>query len=185
MRLPVLAGALLLVSGVVLGQSDRAPHRVYRAGLNGYQEVSSVSTAARGRFFAKVDPSDSMMEYTLGFEGLEGPVRMAHIHFGNPGTSGGVMLWLCGTAGFDGPAGTPVCPVNGAVRGSLGASDVVGPSSQGIDPGEWREALRALAAGAAYVNVHSDAWPGGEIRGQVRASLARDTDAAPGRRPRD
>jgi hypothetical protein len=40
---------------------------------------------------------------------------------------------------------------------------------QDIGPGEFDEFMDALEAGVTYVNVHSDKYPGGEIRAQIDA----------------
>jgi hypothetical protein len=45
----------------------------------------------------------------------------------------------------------------------------VGPTGQGIAAGEFAELVRAIKAGRTYVNVHTTKYPGGEIRGQIRA----------------
>ena len=47
------------------------------------------------------------------------------------------------------------------------AASVVGPTAQGIAPGEFAEVIRAIRAGAAYANMHTTAFPAGEIRDQV------------------
>jgi hypothetical protein len=47
-------------------------------------------------------------------------------------------------------------------------ADVVGPTGQGIAPGEFAELVRAMRNGATYVNVHSTMFPKGEIRGNIR-----------------
>jgi hypothetical protein len=47
------------------------------------------------------------------------------------------------------------------------ASDVIGPSGQGVAPGEFEEAIDAMRDGAAYANVHTMVYPSGEIRGQI------------------
>jgi len=62
----------------------------------------------------------------------------------------------------------PACPASGKVTGTVTATDVIGPAAQGIAPGEFAEALRALRAGMTYANVHSTKFPGGEIRGQIK-----------------
>jgi hypothetical protein len=139
-----------------------------RAKLQGFQEVPAVSTVATGLFTAKIDAGDISIHYQLSYSGLEADVTQAHIHLGQRFVAGGVMAFLCGTAAFPGPAGTPTCPASGTVTGTLDAADVIGPSVQGIAAGEFAEMLRAIRAGVTYANVHSTKFPGGEIRGQIR-----------------
>ena len=49
------------------------------------------------------------------------------------------------------------------------AANVIGPGAQGIAAGEFAELLAAIRSGNAYANVHTTKYPGGEIRGQIRA----------------
>ena len=53
-------------------------------------------------------------------------------------------------------------------------AELVGPAGQGIAAGEFDELIRAIKSRSTYVNVHSDAFPGGEIRGQIKGRLGRD-----------
>ena len=41
-------------------------------------------------------------------------------------------------------------------------------TDQGISPGNLRQVIRAVLSGETYVNVHSQRFPAGEIRGQVK-----------------
>jgi hypothetical protein len=133
----------------------------FRASLNGYNEVNSKSTVARGSFRAELE--GGVIEYTLSYANLETPALFAHIHFAQSRVNGGVIAFLCG--GGDKP---PCPPTTGTVTGVIDPADIIGPSDQGIEPGSFAEAIRAMRADATYANVHSDRFPGGEIRGQIR-----------------
>lgn len=174
-RLPLACCAatalgLLCASAVADDSRDRSRggERV-EARLKGFAEVPAVSSTASGRFKARIDSASQTLSYELSYSGLEDTVRMAHIHFGQHGVNGGIMVWLCQTAAFPSPvATTPPCPQSGTVSGVVSAADVVGPAAQGIAAAEFAEMLKAIGAGVAYANVHSNKFPGGEIRGQLR-----------------
>jgi hypothetical protein len=165
----VAAGTTLLVAAFAV--AGGGSHKIAaKDGLGGYQEPPSVSTTGGGSFEAKVASDDSSFDWTLTYGGLEGTVTQAHIHFGQRSVNGGISIWLCKTASTAAaaPAGTADCPApGGTVSGTADASDVVGPSVQGIAAGEFNEILAAIRAGKAYANVHSTRNPGGEIRGQL------------------
>ena len=160
--------ALLLAAALVLPLSVQARHN-FLTFLTGYQEVPSVSTAAEGVFQARTSDDGLTFEYVLAYEGLQGNVQQAHIHFAQRAVNGPIVVWLCGTATNPGPAGTQTCPQSGQVRGAIGFAQVLAsPATQQLAAGEIEEIIRAMRAGAAYVNVHSSLSPGGEIRGQIR-----------------
>jgi CHRD domain len=148
------------------------------AKLIGYNEVPSISTAARGHFKAKINKSANTIDYTLTYSGLEGgAATAAHIHLGQQHTNGGVSAFLCAGA-------EAACPATaGTVSGTITAAEVVGPGPQGIQASEMAELIRAIKAGAAYVNVHSagaavpaGGYPNGEIRGQIHGGGDDDDD---------
>jgi hypothetical protein len=139
-----------------------------RARLFGFHEVPSVSTPATGAFRVTANGNENELDYELEYSGLSAPVTQAHIHLGQPGVNGGIMIWLCGTTANPGPTGTPTCPQSGRISGTIRAASVVGPEAQGIAPGDFAEALRAMRLGFTYANVHSTQFPGGEIRGQIQ-----------------
>ena len=161
-------GASLLFSVVTLlalaGSSATAAHEsgVFKARLNGFNEVPSVSTTGHGRFRAEINETAQTIEYTLTYSELENPATAAHVHFAKRRVAGGVIAFLCG--GGD----KPDCPAHGGtVTGTIDAADVVGPEEQGIEPGSFGELVHAMRARATYVNVHSTRFPAGEIRGQI------------------
>ena len=166
-RLPILSFALtaMLASPTVL--ADATIH----ASLSGYDETpSTLSTTGTGSFTAKIT-KDNSIEYELTYSGLEGKITQAHIHFGRPGTTGGIAAWLCQTATNLSPvATTPFCAGQhaGTVTGTIRASDVIGPAGQGIAAGEFEELLDAIREGATYANVHSTLRQSGEIRGVIK-----------------
>jgi hypothetical protein len=173
----ILAGCLAVtLVGGSLAFADDDDGRDARATLTGYEEIISptagaVSTVARGTFRASVN--SSTIRYTLRYQGIEGGTAVAaHIHFAQRHTNGGVSAFLCG--GGDKPA----CPAaGGTVEGVVDAADVIGPAAQGIAAGQFAELVRAMRAGATYVNVHSaPTYPGGEIRGQIRLGGGGDDD---------
>lgn len=137
-----------------------------KAELSGGKEVPAVSTTGVGEFRAKI--SDGKIEYELSYSNLEGNVLQAHIHFAQSGANGGVSAFLCTNLGNF--PGAPTCPgsTSGTVTGVIEASDVIGPSAQGISAGEFSKLVRAIEDGLTYINVHTDQRPSGEIRGQVR-----------------
>ena len=119
------------------------------AHMNGYEESTAKSTEARGVFKAWLSGDGSELHYKMFVKGFASSVSAAHIHFGRSRNDGGVMVFLCGGAS------SPACVQEGTVSGTLTASDVQGPVSQGIDPGEFDEFIRALRARAGYINVQN------------------------------
>lgn len=162
--------AALAVASATLATGDEG--KSFKADLNGYNEVvggpgastGSVSTVARGTFRAKLRGNPpTQLEFELTYADIEGgTVTAAHPHFAQRHVGGNVFGFLCG-----GPK--PTCPTpGGTVEGVWTAADIIGPAEQGVAVGSFDEFVRALRAGAVYVNVHSSpSFPEGEIRGQI------------------
>jgi CHRD domain len=173
-RLKLAAGvAVLGVAGIGTAAIAHDNSR-FDANLTGYEETPTLSTSGTGTFKAWINRGKDEIRYVLTYAGpfdanpAGGTVTQAHIHLGAPAIAGGVVAFLCTNLG-NGPAGTQGCPGphDGTISGTFGPSDVIGPTAQGIAPGEWDELLNAIDAGKAYANVHSTIWPGGEIRAQL------------------
>ena len=125
----------------------------YTAHLSGAREVPKNDSKGTGKLDATYDTATKVLNYTLTFEGLTGPATAAHFHGPAPrGQNAGVLA----------PIGdkNPTSPVTGTVTLS-------------------EDQAKELHAGKVYVNVHTAANPGGEIRGQVtRVSGKKKTSAA-------
>jgi hypothetical protein len=162
---------LLVTTAIVLADGG---FKSIREVLTGFKEVPVISTTGHGEFRARISDDESQITYELTYADIEGgSVTQAHIHFGPPNNTGNISVWLCAnpallpsTAVI--PPGTQACPaVAGTISGTITAGNVVGPAIQGISAGELDELIAAIRAGKTYVNVHSQTFPGGEIRSQI------------------
>ena len=157
--LAIAIGGLALVAIAPIASGDGS--REFKAKLNGYLEVPSISTPATGRFSARLNCAGETLSYRLELRGfLETPL-FAHIHFARPDVNGGVIAFLCGGGG------KPACPASGVVEGTVTAANVIGPTDRGITAGEFGELVRAMRNGATYVNAHTPTYGPGEIRGNI------------------
>jgi hypothetical protein len=129
----------------------------FGAHLSGGNEVPSVATNAQGQVTFHVRPDGLSIDYKLIAADIEN-VRASHIHLAAEGVNGPVIVFL-----FGGP--TIQGPFNGVLaEGTITAANLIGPmAGQTIS-----DLLAQLEAGNLYVNVHTDANPGGEIRGQLK-----------------
>jgi len=159
---------LLLVLTGSSATADSGKENSFKARLSGFHEVPAISIAGTGHFRAHVDETETSLTFELRYSDLQAAPTAAHVHLGQAGVNGGVMYFLCGGS-------KPACPNPPAViTGTVTASDIVGPSGQGIAAGEFAEVLRAMRRGVTYANVHTSSFPGGEIRGQVKDHWGKD-----------
>lgn len=125
-------------SGAFPGGEIRGQIVPLNAALDGGQEVPPVGTAAWGWAVFTIDTNANLLSYYIAFGNLSAAETAAHIHGASlHGTSSGVVHNL--------PAGSP----------KIGTWNY----------GEGAE--NAILTGRTYVNIHSAAFPGGEIRGQI------------------
>ena len=156
-----VAAAVLVLAFAVAASGKQG--KAFGARLDGYQETPSISTAGRGRFTAHLQ--NGQINYSLTYSGLEGTAAQAHIHFAQQHVAGAIVAWLCGGGG------KAACPASGQITGTIVPADVVAVLAQGIaGSADFEELIRAMRAGAAYVNVHSSTYGGGEIRGQINGN---------------
>jgi hypothetical protein len=128
--------------------------------LTGDQQVPAVTTAAFG--FAEVKLSED--NNTLSFQVVVcniANVIASHIHVGAAGTNGPVVLPFFGSLSpFNSTKGCDTL-----AEGTRTSTNLVARPEAGINT--WTDFINALIAGNTYVNVHTTAHTGGEIRGQL------------------
>jgi hypothetical protein len=154
--LKVVAMACGLVAVSVTGAQAQSRLTV-RAMLGGGNEVPGVSAGAHGEAVVTVDRSTGTIDYEVNIYGLPTGIVASHIHAGTAGVNGPVVINFPVAA--VGQSGSFV------LKGSARASEVVQRPESGIR--SFDDIAYAIASGAAYVNVHTQANPGGEIRGQL------------------
>jgi hypothetical protein len=134
--------------------------------LVGAQEVPLILTGGQGRFTFRLQRAKIIWE--LEYSGIEGgAVTQAHVHVGQSGANGGIALFLCSNLG-NGPAGTQACPPSPATIGGISeADDIVAIGGQGLPVMDFAKFAAAMRGGMTYANVHTTAFPGGEVRGQI------------------
>ena len=137
------------ISGIEPGNN-----RNFTVQLSGDKEVPPVNTNAVGTGIFKFNNKISELDFHVNVAKLE-DVRFAHIHIGKKDSNGPVIAFLR----HDKVEG----PVNGVyAKGTICSEDLLGIMLGG-DLLILKEAMRT---GNAYVNIHTDTWPSGEIRGQ-------------------
>jgi hypothetical protein len=111
-----------------------------KATLDGASEVPANTSAAKGTADIDYDPASKKLSWKVTYSGLSGPATAAHFH---------------GPAEAGKNAGVAVAIPNATASPAEGSATLT--DAQAAD----------LVAGKYYVNIHTAANPGGEIRGQV------------------
>jgi hypothetical protein len=135
------------------GQSQNANQ--FQAHLTGYEQVPSVNSPGVGDL--SITAGTDQLTYELTFSGITPMV--AHVHVGQSGVNGGISFFLCGGGG------KPAC--TSGVTGTVVPSDVLAIAGQGFSAGDLDAVIAAMRAGVTYGNLHTTAFPDGEIRGQL------------------
>ncbi|HXE97060.1 MAG TPA: CHRD domain-containing protein [Dongiaceae bacterium] len=140
---------------IAAAKASSASIMTLSAVLNGAQEVPPTASAATGTATVTIDAARTTINVTMTTQGFTVPVTASHIHFGPVGTNGGVLLSL-----FAAPAVFPA-----TLTKTLTSADFAPDVAHGIIT--FADAVNAILAGNTYINIHTQANLGGEIRGQL------------------
>ena len=155
----ILLGALLSLSLVLTACNDDDDDTTVIPGaeivalnevaLTGANEVPAVTTQASGTFKGTYNMSTKVMSYNITFQGIT-PTAM-HFHKGGPGIAGPVTIPI--NPGTSNDPYSSTNPFSSPIIRST--SPLTAAQEAELLGGEW------------YVNIHSDQYPNGEIRGQI------------------
>lgn len=126
------------------------------AELTGANEVPANTATGTGEAWILIDPQNNTVRWYVTYEGLTGPATGAHIH---------------------GPADVDA---NADVIIDLGTGDTVDRYNSPIEgetTGLTAEQIAQAEGGMWYVNIHTEANPAGEIRGQIVVKDSTDATA--------
>jgi hypothetical protein len=151
---------------VELSFSRGASHN-FGTSLSSGEEVPTNDSKARGNAVFQLSDDGSTLHYKLIVANVDN-VTQAHIHCGPAGVNGPIIVWLY-------PSAPPAALIEGTSNGILNEGDatnanvIARPNSTQCPGGvaNLADVIAKLASGGAYANVHTTAFPPGEIRGQV------------------
>ena len=149
---------IAICTGVVLiAALAFAASNTFKAKLAGKDQAPPVKTKAGGNIRFDLGPDGNTMKYKLDVKNIQN-ANAAHIHEGKKGENGAPVVGL-----FSGPA------KKGNFSGTLAEGQFTADNFLGTLKGKPMSALvDMIKAGNAYVNVHTDQNPNGEIRGQIK-----------------
>ncbi|HSW17135.1 MAG TPA: CHRD domain-containing protein [Ramlibacter sp.] len=141
--LVAVAAASLSACGSMDGMTSKSSVSVMQLGssMSGAAEVPPNDKRGAGTAEVQFNRDTNVMTYSITYSGLSGPVTGAHIH--GPAVAGA-------NAGI-------VVPFTSVAQSPIKGQATLTPTQAGD-----------LMAGMYYVNLHTAAHPGGEIRGQLQ-----------------
>ncbi len=139
LALALASSALALAACGSMMKSDKMMANSMTVPLSAANEVPPNSSSGSGS--AKVELDGSTLRYTVSYSGTTGPVTAGHFHGpALPGSNAGVVV------PFTGSMASPIS----------GTATITAAQAEQLKSGMW------------YINLHTAAHPGGELRGQVK-----------------
>ena len=171
-RILILTGVTLfaLLGATVVAADGGIFSRVFFSNLRGENEVPAVETDGRGFATVFINRQETAIHFDLRTRNLN-EIIQAHIHCGAEGVNGPVIAFLFG------PATPPVTQDGLLSRGTITDANVIRRLPSAECPGgiaNIGELIAKIKSGDAYVNVHTSANPGGEIRDQLENPFDHD-----------
>ena len=155
MRRVVLTAAMAMF---VMGLAASANAEIIRftAALSGSNETPPVLTGSFGSATLTLDTATQTVSWNIDIWNLPSGINNAHLHVGAPGVAGPTVVNIP----FPATASNDFNLTGSATTATAGLRP-----DQGIR--SWDDFLQSLVGGQVYINIHTQVFGGGEIRGQV------------------
>jgi CHRD domain len=149
-----LVKTLLMIMPLVSFTNIFADDNKFSTPLTGMEEVPPVNTNSTG--IALFELVKNNINFKINVTNLDN-INAAHIHLGEFGQNGDVIFTLFKPA-------TPIDVLNGTlVEGKVTAVDLQGP----LKGKTVNDLVQLINNTKTYVNIHTEQYPNGEIRGQI------------------
>lgn len=132
----------------------------FQTAMSGAEEVPPVPTQGRGNAIFSLSRDGTTLSYKVITTNVEN-ITQSHIHIGARGVNGPVVVFLFGLV----PAGVSSTGI--LSQGTITQANLIARPAIGFGA-TMAELAAAMRSGNAYVNVHTIAFPGGEVRGQIK-----------------
>jgi hypothetical protein len=155
--LSVSTFSLVLNSAKVQAQEEQS----FSASLSGNEEVPPTESNSTGTAKFQVtenNDNESQVSYWVNITGIK-EVNAAHIHNGTTGENGDIVATLSSGVSAEGDDRPPKI----GFAGNITSNELQGP----LEDKEISDLVSLMSDGNAYVNVHTDKYPDGAIRGQI------------------
>ena len=146
-RLSLFSGAWFALVASVTAQIVE-----FRATINAAQETPASTSAATGSAILLYDVAANTFDLVVSISNFTNTLAASHIHEGAPGVAGPVVTNFGGEAVYTRIGSTLTATFRGVTHGGTKLT---------------------LLRNGAYINFHSAAFPGGEVRGQLIAQPKR------------
>ena len=155
-------GSVSILLNTVTAQEGQS----FSAALSGNDEVPPTESNSTGTAKFQVtenNDNESQVSYWVNITGIK-EVNAAHIHNGTTGENGDIVATLSNGISAEGDDRPPQI----GFAGNITSNELQGP----LEDKEISDLVSLVSDGNAYVNVHTDKYPDGAIRGQITGTSA-------------
>jgi len=144
----------LLVVG--LSTNGLAAEKSFKATLSGGETVPPITTRAKGEATFELSKNGEKLSYKVKVSHIEN-VTATHIHMGKKGENGPPIALISAKSEKHKFRGT-------LAEGTITLKELMGP----LKGKTVKDLVAEIQSGNAYLNVHTEKYPNGEIRGQIK-----------------